>query len=100
MRRLLLALLLLTVTILGVRHDLTIGTLQIPSVQKSHVDVIVESGQTYTTIIQQLHIPEEITEEQVLHDFLLLNDSKDPEELQAGSIYRFPIYDIHRPIEQ
>lgn len=104
---------LLLIIILGIRHDLTGGTLtedesahlapppshnQEPvtntaTIDEPHQEVIIEPGQTVLSIVERLHGGQvDISIDQILIDFKRLNIEVNPNALQIGKSYRFPLY--------
>ncbi len=107
---------LITITLIGLYsfyYDLSIGTLpkqkteaaeeysiepepaQEPSaIEKNpYKEVTVEPGHTVLSIVERLHdgpIPASIQE--IVYDFKQLNHGMEPEEIQIGKAYRFPLY--------
>lgn len=90
----------------GIYYDLTTGTLpsasaSTNSVQESdefHADkqvqgVVVERGHTVLSIVEQLHVgPVPASIQEIIYDFKRLNNDMNPEEIQPGKTYQFPLY--------
>lgn len=88
----------------GVYYDLTTGTLPSATastssqleqgeVQKRSQGVVVERGHTVLSIVEQLHagpVPASIQE--IIYDFKQLNNGINPEDIQHGKTYQFPLY--------
>ncbi|MBM7838129.1 hypothetical protein JOC54_001360 [Alkalihalobacillus xiaoxiensis] len=101
---------LLLIVILGIRHDLTGGTLiedDVPppsslqpdlvtdtsAVDEPHQEVIIEPGQTVLSIVERLHSGQvNVSIDQILMDFKRLNNDVNPNALQIGKSYLFPLY--------
>ncbi|RQW20012.1 hypothetical protein EH196_07655 [Bacillus sp. C1-1] len=96
------------IVILGIQNDLTGSTLsaQLPTDEKASMnseqenppplpfqEVIIESGQTVLSIVEHLHDGQvNHSIEDILADFSLLNDGTNPNSIQIGKTYRFPLY--------
>ncbi|MFB4211831.1 hypothetical protein ACE1TH_07915 [Shouchella sp. JSM 1781072] len=99
------------IVILGIQNDLTGSTLSNLVQQDDNTseaqtnqteedpppipsqEVIIESGQTVLSIVERLHngqVDQSIQE--ILADFSVLNDGINPNEIQIGQTYRFPLY--------
>lgn len=90
----------------GIYYDLTTGTLpsatastnaenaeQQVTEQKRAQGVVVERGHTVLSIVEQLHkgpVPASIQE--IIYDFKVLNNGINPEDIQYGKTYQFPLY--------
>ncbi|MFP7334123.1 hypothetical protein SFC23_12270 [Shouchella clausii] len=103
----------LVIVILGIHHDLTGGTfaeekgtppaplaVQVEEVQGEdepslpYQEVIIEPGQTVLSVVEHLHgrqVDRPI--ESIIADFRELNEQMEPNALQVGGRYRFPLYD-------
>lgn len=105
----------LIIVILGIHHDLTGGTFAEekesstpPTPLAVHVEedqgedepslpyqeVIIEPGQTVLSVVEHLHgrqVDRPI--ESIIADFRELNEQMEPNALQVGQRYRFPLYD-------
>ncbi len=60
---------------------------------EAYQEVIVEPGYTVLSIVEHLHdesVPASI--EEVIHDFKQLNPNIEPESIQIGHSYLFPVY--------
>ncbi|MCM3761465.1 hypothetical protein M3212_11790 [Alkalihalobacillus oceani] len=67
-----------------------------PLAQAPYQEVIVEPGHTVLSIVEHLHegpIPASIQE--IVYDFKELNQGLEPEDMQIGKVYRFPLYHSH-----
>ncbi|WP_017755804.1 hypothetical protein [Calidifontibacillus oryziterrae] len=56
-------------------------------------EVKVTAGQTVLSVVEQMHngpIPVSIS--QLVADFQLLNPNVEPEKIQIGKVYKFPVY--------
>lgn len=103
---------ILLIVLYSMYYDLTIGTLpshttttQQTVKQKETVNevvqrnepfqaVIVEPGQTVLSIVEQLHEgPIRASISEIIFDFKHLNNGIEPENIQIGQSYFFPIYD-------
>ncbi|SDC32400.1 hypothetical protein [Shouchella lonarensis] len=85
--------------VLGVRHDLSNGSVQIqekdslPTVTAPYQEVIIQPGQTILSVVERLHDqPVSVPIEKIVDDFHQLNGMKQTETLQIGQTYRFPLY--------
>lgn len=90
----------------GIYYDLTAGTLPSANVSvksesmteqfeapKRSQGVVVERGHTVLSIVEQLHegpVPASIQE--IIYDFKQLNHGMNPEQIQYGKTYQFPLY--------
>ncbi|WP_054710934.1 hypothetical protein [Bacillus sp. JCM 19041] len=105
-------LIIVVIVILGIYHDLSGGTLsddptvptrsttntsqpkEIPEPKSPmYQEVIIEPGQTVLSIVEHLHegqINESI--DTIINDFTKLNEEVNPNALQVGQMYRFPLY--------
>ncbi|GAF65924.1 hypothetical protein BTS2_2824 [Bacillus sp. TS-2] len=103
------------VTLTSLYYDLTIGTLPGKNDQVAVADdiqpeqagsnellqdpipfqeVIVEPGYTVLSIVEHLHTgPIPATIQEVIYDFKQLNNGTEPEHIQIGQSYYFPLYD-------
>lgn len=90
---------------LAIYYDLTVGSL--PGIEKGeammeqetaastlpYVEIRVQPGDTVLSIIEQNGgVPGDISIEQIITDFSLLNEGLDPLNIQPGEIYKFPVY--------
>lgn len=70
------------------------GASTLPTEQlEPYQEVIVEPGHTVLTIVEHLHegpIPASIQE--IVYDFKQLNNGLEPEDMQIGETYLFPLY--------
>ncbi|GIN10625.1 hypothetical protein J26TS2_04920 [Shouchella clausii] len=113
MKRILFGIVLIIV-ILGIHHDLTGGTfaeekesrtpptpltVQVEEDQGEnepslpYQEVIIEPGQTVLSVVEHLHghqVDRPI--ESIIADFRELNEQMEPNALQVGERYRFPLY--------
>ncbi|MED4127916.1 MULTISPECIES: hypothetical protein [Shouchella] len=96
------------IVILGIQNDLTGSTLsaQLPTNDEAstksgqedppplpYQEVIIESGQTVLSIVEHLHDGQvNHSIEDILADFSSLNDGTNPNAIQIGKTYRFPLY--------
>lgn len=100
------------IVILGIYHDLSGETLSdestVPTRSMTNTsmpkeiqqpespmyqEVIIEPGQTVLSIVEHLHegqIDESI--DTIISDFTKLNEEINPNALQVGQMYRFPLY--------
>ncbi|WP_017728342.1 hypothetical protein [Halalkalibacterium ligniniphilum] len=102
-------LVLFVIVVYSAYYDLTIGTLPSyeqlraaaavgPSTENSELgivyqEVVVEPGFTVLSIVEHLHDgPIPATIQEISYDFKRLNNQLEPEEIQAGQTYRFPLY--------
>lgn len=97
-------LMLMILTLLAIRHDITKGSLAISedvlaitnevTQERLFFEKKVSPGNTLISIMEQhtnhsLSVP--ISE--VIVDFQQLNNGVKPEHMQIGKVYKFPIYD-------
>jgi len=87
-------------------YDITVGTLNFlpgthrteasPRVQQTdgltYRTVTVEPGDTVLSVHERLNPAAHIAIEKVLNDFRTLNGGQDPNHIQIGASYRFPVY--------
>lgn len=56
-------------------------------------EVKVTAGQTVLSIVEQIHNgPLPVSISQLISDFQILNPSTEPERIQIGKVYKFPVY--------
>lgn len=56
-------------------------------------EVKVTAGQTVLSVVEQIHNgPLPVSISQLVTDFQLLNPNTQPEKIQIGKVYKFPIY--------
>ena len=61
--------------------------------ENNHQEVVIEPGQTVLSIVEHLHDgPYPATIQDVIYDFKELNNGIEPEDIQIGKSYLFPIY--------
>ncbi|TSB46835.1 hypothetical protein FN960_10310 [Alkalicoccobacillus porphyridii] len=69
-------------------------TIQEPTLDLQSQEVIVEPGHTVLSIVEHLHQgPIPVSIQQIVDDFKALNHSLEPDAIQIGQTYLFPIYD-------
>ena len=87
-------------------YDITVGTLNFlpgthraeasPSVLQTNGQiyrtVTIEPGDTVLSVHERLNPGAHIAIEKVLNDFQKLNGGRDPNHIQIGASYRFPVY--------
>ncbi|MCM2677820.1 hypothetical protein [Alkalicoccobacillus plakortidis] len=62
--------------------------------EETSQEVIVEPGHTVLSVIEHLHQgPVPVSIQQIIDDFKELNGSLEPDEIQIGKTYLFPIYE-------
>ncbi|MDQ0175200.1 hypothetical protein [Bacillus chungangensis] len=96
---------LLTATIgYSIYHDITNGTLEVHSTNKTLQDnteietspfiaIAVQPGDTVLSVVEQLQqAPLSASISQVTNDFMQLNKGTRPEDIQVGKTYNFPVY--------
>lgn len=91
-------------TIYAVYFDFTRGTLpaeeetreasiSVNEADESYFEKKVGKGETILTIIEEkIEGPLPVSIDTVIADFKMLNDGIEPEALQSGKTYKFPIY--------
>lgn len=58
------------------------------------MEVKVTAGQTVLSVVEQIHNgPLPVSISQLVTDFQLLNPDAQPEKIQIGKVYKFPVYD-------
>jgi len=56
-------------------------------------EVKVTAGQTVLSIVEQIHNgPLPVSISQLITDFQILNPKTEPERIQIGKVYKFPVY--------
>ncbi|UOE95708.1 hypothetical protein [Alkalihalobacillus sp. LMS39] len=56
-------------------------------------EVVVDSGYTVLSIVEHLHEgPIRASIQEIIYDFKQLNDGIEPEDIQVGQTYLFPLY--------
>ncbi|SHP87600.1 Uncharacterised protein [Mycobacteroides abscessus subsp. abscessus] len=81
-------------------HNETIESVEVNSEVNSNEETVipsfsktVEQGDTVLSIIEsQLEGAVPVPIEKIVNDFIVLNNGKKPEEIQAGKLYLFPDY--------
>lgn len=91
--------------IYSVYHDLSVGTL---STQKKEAVAVssmenndqqqakkvkISSGQTVLSVVEQLNQKASVPIKKIVKDFKSLNPGVNPNEIQSGEIYAFPLYE-------
>lgn len=96
---------LLTIVVLyAIFNDLTKGSLPGSPVEENatqetvtslqYIEASVKPGDTLLSLIEsQGHFPENISIEQMVEDFVLLNDGIFPEQMRPGEMYKIPVYE-------
>lgn len=97
---------LVILVIYAVFIDLTKGTLLLTEIDADvedtketmttykYFEVTVKPGDTLLSLIEsQGFFPEHVPIEQIVEDFIYLNNGITPEQMQPGQIYRIPYYD-------
>jgi hypothetical protein len=77
-------------------HNETIESVEVNSTEETVIasfSKTVEQGDTVLSIIEsQLEGAVPVPIEKIVNDFIVLNNGKKPEEIQAGKLYLFPDY--------
>ncbi|MFE7061078.1 hypothetical protein ACFVAD_02850 [Sutcliffiella sp. NPDC057660] len=106
---------LICVTIFSIYYDLSKGTIPISNEQQAtqvmtspslteepeteadhdatYIEVEIKAGDTVLTVAERIAnkpIPVSIT--QLVEDFQVLNEGMEPEKIQVGKTYKFPLY--------
>lgn len=101
-----LSLLLIMLIGVGIYFDLTIGSLPKKEIAEKQTtipyqEVTVQAGFTVLSIVEHLHDgPVPATIQQIIADFKTLNPNIDPEEIQVGQTYLFPVYSEQGKLEE
>ncbi|HWO77656.1 MAG TPA: hypothetical protein VNM69_17460 [Bacillus sp. (in: firmicutes)] len=90
--------------LLSLYYDLKVGTLPLKATAQTeaaataaneeaipYVEHIVDRGDTVLTIVETYTSPIPVGIDKVVEDFISLNQIT-PDKIQAGKIYKFPIY--------
>ncbi|WAA10405.1 hypothetical protein [Fervidibacillus albus] len=96
-------LLLFGISIVSVFVDVRFGTL--PSTDKTteqvvthqqipYQEMIVKRGDTVLSIMERQGAFPNVSIEQIVQDFIRLNDGLTPEEMKPGNVYKFPVYEL------
>lgn len=107
MKRFIIFLLILLV-LGGIYFDLSKGTLpkkegqttegptatSVKETSLPYQEVTVQAGYTVLSIVEHLHEgPVQATIQQIIFDFKELNPGTDPDDIQIGKTYMFPLYE-------
>ncbi len=99
------ALFIISIIVYSIYYDLTEGTIQSShaSIQLSteseanevpYVTRQIQRGDTVISIAENIHQgPLPVSIERLIEDFQMLNEDIQPDEIQIGQHYQFPLYD-------
>lgn len=94
--------LLLGISIVSAFVDIKFGTLPsnfdkeevVTSQQIPYEEIVVKRGDTVLSIMERQGGFPNVPMEQIVQDFIHLNDGLKPEEMIPGNVYKFPIYEL------
>lgn len=62
-------------------------------IEIEYVEVKIKSGDTILSLMEQnLDGPLPVSIDQLIEDFQFLNDGETPQDIQAGEVYKLPLY--------
>lgn len=65
---------------------------EIKKITKTYFEVKVQPGDTVLSIIEKNHPKKTVEMTKIIQDFKKLNPKVNPEKIQIGKTYKFPIY--------